>query len=474
MLKGFRKFLFIAIMGLALSSVPAGVAKASGYADTFGFGTRAMALGGAFTAVADNYAAAYYNPAGLGQIKGFEMTIDAMYINPSLHVEALDDNSDIVTTDARSGRVKNNPTEGGYGRDLDLPVPIVGLLSDMNVVSDLPIHLEMCMAMSMPEYMQVNYRVHDMPPDQPSFIRYGDAIDRVMLVVGIGAELLPGMVYAGAGVQSMIYGGGPGTAYEEGIAVGADDLAGTGSEQNILADMTMPSIQKYDPILGVLITPMGGMIKIGACWKDEQLYDTPSKTIAMAKVEIMAPTPPLFPDGITIPITQKGYMDLQDYFTPEEYSVGLAANIGPATISLQADKQKWRSYKYSQADACFYGEGPGFKNTINKRVGVEFKPDEKTSIMLGFCKQPTPVPSQSYKDTNYLDMDKKIFSVGFSKTMESPLTINPMKIGAMFQYQRLDDYTVYKDAAGVTWAEQESYTVKGDAWAGGISITNAW
>ena len=35
----------------------------------WGVGARAMAMGGAYTAVSDDYAALYYNPAGMGQIR---------------------------------------------------------------------------------------------------------------------------------------------------------------------------------------------------------------------------------------------------------------------------------------------------------------------------------------------------------------------------------------------------------------------
>ncbi len=39
----------------------------------YGIGARAMSMGGAFTAVADDYTAAYWNPAGLAQIRRMEM-----------------------------------------------------------------------------------------------------------------------------------------------------------------------------------------------------------------------------------------------------------------------------------------------------------------------------------------------------------------------------------------------------------------
>jgi long-subunit fatty acid transport protein len=40
----------------------------------WGVGSRAMAMGGAYTAVADDYAALYYNPAGLGQVRKMNLS----------------------------------------------------------------------------------------------------------------------------------------------------------------------------------------------------------------------------------------------------------------------------------------------------------------------------------------------------------------------------------------------------------------
>ena len=41
--------------------------------NTFGVGAKAMGMGGAFLAVADDFTTLYWNPAGLAQIKKFEL-----------------------------------------------------------------------------------------------------------------------------------------------------------------------------------------------------------------------------------------------------------------------------------------------------------------------------------------------------------------------------------------------------------------
>lgn len=57
-----------------------------------GIGARAIAIGPAYSAISDDYAAIFFNPAGLGQIKRFETTLgfdffqysaDALYLNAS-------------------------------------------------------------------------------------------------------------------------------------------------------------------------------------------------------------------------------------------------------------------------------------------------------------------------------------------------------------------------------------------------------
>jgi len=55
--------------------------------DMYGFGPRAVAMGGAYTAVADDYSALYYNIGGLSHIKGNSLTSGFMYARPLLNMK---------------------------------------------------------------------------------------------------------------------------------------------------------------------------------------------------------------------------------------------------------------------------------------------------------------------------------------------------------------------------------------------------
>ena len=56
----------------------------AGNVDTYGIGSKAASLGGAFSAYADDPYAAYYNPAGLTQIHSATLSSGVMAINPNL------------------------------------------------------------------------------------------------------------------------------------------------------------------------------------------------------------------------------------------------------------------------------------------------------------------------------------------------------------------------------------------------------
>ncbi|MGA1845708.1 OmpP1/FadL family transporter [Deferribacter abyssi] len=97
----------------------------AGNVDTFGIGSKATALGGAFSAYADDPFAAYYNPAGLVQMKSFTASAGVHILNPNLKIY------DYSATDG----VGNNVSP--YGQDFGdksptLIVPHIGFATPIN------------------------------------------------------------------------------------------------------------------------------------------------------------------------------------------------------------------------------------------------------------------------------------------------------------------------------------------------------
>lgn len=86
----FKKILLI-VLGIGLSALPAYAAKGDGgEAGAFlkmGAGARALGMGKAFVALADDATASYWNPAGLTQIKGHNLCL--MYSEPFDKVDGI-------------------------------------------------------------------------------------------------------------------------------------------------------------------------------------------------------------------------------------------------------------------------------------------------------------------------------------------------------------------------------------------------
>ena len=85
-MRKYLKFLTMAILPLAFSLHPsalfsAGVGTTAGQFLRVGLGARAVGLGGAFSALADDVTAIYWNPAGLAQIENREVSLRTICLN---------------------------------------------------------------------------------------------------------------------------------------------------------------------------------------------------------------------------------------------------------------------------------------------------------------------------------------------------------------------------------------------------------
>lgn len=426
--------------------------SAAGFADTYGFGIRAISLGGAFSAVADDYSAAYYNPAGLSQNSGHHLSIEYFYTSPDIEVKNISGGDLIVR--GPGGEVRTDPTKGSAGGGLDLQIPMIGVVLDINEIAKAPFNIQLGLAVSLPEQLDIAYRIHDYPPDQPHFFRYSDDIDRITLAAGLGIEVVKDLVHIGIGTQTMLY--GPGKFIIDGLSL---------TEENAVAQEEMGAIWQYDPLAGILLTPFGKKLKIGFSWKDEQeLKIGPLPVTALAFVG----------DAILeVPLV----LDINAFFVPEEFSFGLALDLDRILVCLEADKQLWSKYEYSTTDSFNYAGSPDFDDTINYRLGVEYRFANTLAVSMGYCHQPSPVPDQSGKVSNYLDMDKDMLSLGLSYVFTDPWEIarQPVTIAGVIQYQMLQDLKVKKDGiSGISWADQESYRVEGSVLSGGVSISLSW
>ena len=462
------KRLYTAIAFICVSIMSAGFAWGAGIADTYGLGVRAVSLGGAFTAVADDYSATFYNPAGLSQLTGHRFAIEYLYTTPDIDIKTLA-GTDLRTYDGRTPPVvRNDPANGLGGDDLNLGLPLIGAVLDLNRMARLPLNAQLGIAICLPENADIAYRINDYPPDQPHLFRFGDDVDRIVIAQGLGLELVPGLVHVGAGVQAMLY--GPGTFYVDQMML---------NDEHAVVQGEFGAILRWDPTAGILMTPFDGRLKLGLSWKDEQqLRLEPIPNIA--KISI---------GGIETVVTM--VMDINAYFTPEEISAGLALDVDPVLVSVQVDKQYWSAYDYSYSDRAHYQPSkivdplngietgsPDFDDTLNYRMGLEYRIGDKARLMAGYAFIPTPIPNQSGRISNFIDTDRRVYSLGASYVLDRDIVgivKPPVTFACVLQYQDLDSYIANKEGVvSPSWGTQQSYTVEGSVLAAGISVSLAW
>ncbi len=135
-------------------------------------------------------------------------------------------------------------------------------------------------------------------------------------------------------------------------------------------------------------------------------------------------------------------------------------------ISIETNYQKWCDFEYSDAEKFKYTPdnpslvgietgSPDFSDSWEIRTGFEYRLSKNINLMAGYHRAISPVPDQSGRVSNYIDMDQHIFSLGAGYSLDLPVTIT-----GLVKYHMPDDLTVTKDRVqGFTWQDQEPYSV---------------
>ncbi len=450
--------------------------------DTIGIGVRATSMGEAFVAIADDYSATYYNPAGLGQLTDvFKLTVDFMYPAVGFDVKKLSDGQDLQSIEL--GREMWNPTETAAGDDLDdidHNRPIIGISANLNKICsalNIPKNLTLGMIVMLPNNIHQALVITDFVPDIPKFSRYGDVDEQVFMAFGLGVEWIEKLLYFGLSAKMEIYGDGFVNNQSANILPQGPTPGQPVTEEALVFQMQIDwrTFARLNPMLGVLYTPLDEKLKIGFTYREKSRYKIGPVNLMMN-----------YGSGSqqqSVDIPWNGTVDYYLAYQPQEWALGVAYDFDSFTVSLGLEFQKWSKFDWSYTYQFYYyppdprisgyaPDGPDFDDIYNISVGFEYKYNDDITIMAGYQNAPTPVPDQSERVTNYLDMDRDIFSIGATYSLIEDF----IKIGGMFEYMLCDDYEVYKNnVVGISWPEplsdlqaQESYEVSGDVYVIGI------
>ena len=422
--------------------------------DNYGFGSRWIAMGGAVTALVDDVASIYYNPAGLVRAGNVQVMLEYFYSDPSLIINDYD-----VEEDTASGIVagfalppmKIGPIKMGGGGAIHLP--------DKRVARSLAI-----------------------PYDQPTFIQYGARIQRMVIMTPFSFEIFPWLTVGATVSMFMRTSGGPDFLLRE----ERPENEGVWSEGSISTSQR-PS---FWPTAGIQVRPTENL-HLGFTYrgKNEILYKVPLKV----HIEPLH----IFP-GNPIPLLGESLIDMNQhiftFFAPEQFSFGLGYEFGEdLTVGLDVTLLRWSAFRQpSPEGATFFLGGiaalvppnpnyplppPNFSDIVSPAIGADYKvlsfPFWELFVRAGYRYRPSPAPEATGWN-NFLDNDTHIFSGGvgirFLRLQETLKIIRgPISIDFHGQYFWLvEDSALKENPVADAYGDM---VFRGTVVTGGVTLT---
>jgi long-chain fatty acid transport protein len=416
--------------------------------DEYGASPKSIAMGQAFTAIADDFSATYYNPAGLTQTKGIvEMSLGIFYAkqNATATLEYVPYRSD----NDMPSEITGQRTTKGF---------IIGIASSLDVPSLVTAYpwfrrfaFGMVFWLNYPEML-----TYDVGPEpyRPHFFRYDEGFALMAMVGSVALEITPWLSLGGGAFMSQ-------KTYSRQEVYSALNYMGVmpwwpadevvGSRLSIWSEAEIVIV----PTLGLLFKPpvksLQDRLSFGISWRKESKSHH-ARGQLIANIGIEDPDVPGKP-------TEIGWSDFVNTtlssivgFSPQQLTFGLAGEpIEGLSLALDVTWKEYSEY------VTYYDvkPDPPFENTVVPRLGVEYAFDPGFSsrwlswmaliaIRAGYYFEPTPVPSAD-KSHNIFDTDQDVVSTGFQ--IDFPIMQGRIlsSIEAYFQYHLLRDRYIKND-----------------------------
>jgi long-chain fatty acid transport protein len=356
--------------------------------DAFGFGARGMSLGGAMTAIARDFSANYYNPAGLASGEDLRIEIGYMYNDPTLTMNGNDQNVD------RS-----------YGVQAGVVMP--GQIGTRTLAFSVGLHLP----------AERITRIRALPQRQPQWVVYDNRPQRLVITTSAAFEIVE-WLYVGAGVTFLSN------------TEGSLDMSGlvslTDAEETALfsgVDVNLSSVRYLSA--GLLVTP-GDNFRAGLSFRDE------FELALNLDVNVEGDIAPLEPGAP--PVVEGGRFDLKtlnsNLFSPRQLTLGLAWEEPRWLVSADVSWLQWSRFPPPASEIQIELDldpldfavppsdaplNPEFDDIFTARVGGEYVALQSRYLDLttraGYFFEPTPAPDQPGQ-TNYIDSSRHGASLG--------------------------------------------------------------
>lgn len=392
--------------------------------DAFGFGARGVALGGAMTAVANDFSANYYNPAGLAADDRLRIEFGYTWNRPRLALNGGDQ------------RVDTN-----YGAQGGVVVP--GQIGSRTLAFSVGLHLP----------AERITRIRALPQRQPQWVIYDSRPQRIVITTSAAFEIVEDLRI---GVGLTFLSNTQGTLDMTGL------VSITDAEQTALfsgVDVDLSAVRYLSA--GLLVTP-GEHARIGLSFRDE------FELALNLEVNVKGDVAPLFEGGPNA--VEDGQFHLttlnSNLFSPRQLTLGFAWDEARWLVAADATWLQWSRFPAPASEILIDLQldpldvsippsdtplDPGFNDIVTLRLGGEYVAVDAEHLELttraGFFWEPTAAPDQP-GGTNYIDAMRFSGSLGlgmafraFSDVMREPLTLDVagQYIGLVERRYRKDD-----------------------------------
>jgi long-chain fatty acid transport protein len=444
-----------------------GTAAQAGNVDTYGIGSKAAALGGAFAAYADDPFATYYNPAGLTQITAPMLSVGFNLVKPSLNVYNYQVNGNLAAPAAGPSDFQDHASA--------CQAPHFGFAMPINksqtLVAAIGTYVPFGLDMKWPG-----------TPDAPGAYNSHHTWYARMVITPSLAVRLTKSLSLGAGVSL-------GRS-----AAGAERLAFAPFIPNLhnrQIEMDLKDDGNWSLNFGVLYKPLES-ISAGLTYRGNT--QTHFKGTARAVGLNNGDTLTMPAASLAGPVNNTVVNAETRIDHPEQLQLGVRY-LPLAKVSLEVDFvwTKWSringytvSFDKAFLDAPALGPfNPGassdfsprnWQDTRQVKLGVEWQVNQILALRGSYFYDPTPIPDSSL-DLQWPDADKRTFALG------AGLNFGPISMDGVVQYSITDGR---RDINGSSTTLNNSYegggravptvppsvafSADGHVWSGGITI----
>lgn len=368
-----RRFawLVMALAGLAA------VRASANPLDNFGYTSRLIGMGGAGTAAAGTYDAAYYNPAGLGLLNGTELGIGVQLYRPFLKATTH-------ALDTMTGRLEATTADRAAK---------LGTLYDIGLASPIPLGKGLDRVLFVGLNVVVPgttlYEIRERPRNEAYFPFLEDRNRRLVLNAAVAARWKWAMLGVGLSMLPDVTGR---------VTV---DFRGADGDNRVDVDVGA----HVSPNVGLLFEPVQGLL-LGVTWRGAN------------RTYLELPVSMTVSGGSKFDARVVAY----DWSTPHELAIGASWNDGNWLVTGDLTVSFFRQFRQSSpsvvvgnsaggAKSPAWEPAPALHDAVTVRVGGEYRVLPALLVRAGFGYQQSPVPAQT-DVSNLLDGDRLTGSVG--------------------------------------------------------------